>query len=66
MSTEPVKILLTGDFCPINRMESLARKREYGAVFNDFGDVFRGNDLNVVDLECPLTVSEPTRRRSVC
>jgi len=64
MSDEPVKILITGDFCPINRMESLALNREYGAVFNDFGDVFRGNDLNVVDLECPLTLSGSARRKT--
>ena len=64
MSTEPLKILITGDFCPINRMESLALNREYDAVFNDFADVFRGNDLNVVDLECPLTLSGSARRKT--
>lgn len=50
-----IKILVTGDFCPQNRIEALAIKSDYQAVFNDFIDVFKGNDLNVTDLECPLT-----------
>jgi hypothetical protein len=64
MSTEPVKILITGDFCPINRMEHLARESNFDPVFNDFAGEFRGNDLNVVDLECPLTLSESARLKT--
>jgi poly-gamma-glutamate synthesis protein (capsule biosynthesis protein) len=61
---ETIKILLTGDFCPMNRVEDLAREQNYGAVFNDFTDVFEGNDLNVVDLECPLTRAGSARRKT--
>jgi len=61
---EAIKILLTGDFCPINRVEELARKQDFGGVFHDFMDVFQGNDLNVVDLECPLTLSGSARRKT--
>lgn len=61
---DPVKILLTGDFCPINRIEELALKQNYEAIFNDFIDVFRENDLNVVDLECPLTISNTARPKT--
>ena len=38
-------------------MEALSAQGNYAAIFNDFIDVFRGNDLNVMDLECPLTTS---------
>lgn len=48
----------------MNRVEDLARKREFGSVFNDFMDVFQGNDLNVVDLECPLTLYASPRRKT--
>jgi len=64
MNEETIRILLTGDFCPINRIEYLALKKDYNSIFNDFIDVFRGNDLNVVDLECPLTVSNSARPKT--
>ena len=64
MKTDPVKILITGDFCPHNRIEELAIKEDFGAIFNDFIDVFQGNDLNITDLECPLTTSESGRPKT--
>jgi len=64
MSTDQIKILVTGDFCPINRIQELALKGDYDSIFNDFIDVFKGNDLNIVDLECPLTKSESPRPKT--
>jgi 2',3'-cyclic-nucleotide 2'-phosphodiesterase (5'-nucleotidase family) len=64
MNLDPVKILITGDFCPINRIEKLALKKDFRAIFNDFIDVFQGNDLNVTDLECPLTNSIAARPKT--
>ena len=64
MSEETIKILITGDFCPINRIEDLALKQDYTSIFNDFIDIFKGNDLNVVDLECPLTLSGNVRTKT--
>ena len=55
---EPIIILFTGDFCPHNRIEALSKQADYAAVFNDFIDVFQNNDLNVTDIECPLTESK--------
>lgn len=55
MNIDTIKILFTGDFCPHNRIETLALKSDYKSVFNDFIQVFMENDLNVTDLECPLT-----------
>lgn len=64
MSTDLINILFTGDFCPINRIEELAMKKDYALIFNDFIDVFQGNDINVIDLECPLTISKSARRKT--
>lgn len=61
MYENELKILMAGDFCPINRIETFAIKRTFDPIFNDFIDVLRGNDLNVVDLECPLTTSKSAR-----
>lgn len=55
---EEIKILFTGDFCPHNRIEQLSKQGNYAAIFNDFMDVFQGTDLNVTDVECPLTESK--------
>lgn len=61
---EAVKILFTGDFCPHNRIESLSKQADYKSIFNDFIDVFRGNDLNVTDVECPLTDTHKRIRKT--
>ena len=55
---DPINILFTGDFCPHNRIEQLSKQEDYALIYNDFIDVFRGNDLNVTDIECPLTDSK--------
>jgi len=59
---ESIKILFTGDFCPHNRIEELSRQKDYSSIFNDLISVFQHNDLNVTDIECPLT--ETTQRNS--
>ncbi|GAF03253.1 CapA family protein [Saccharicrinis fermentans] len=64
MKTKAINILITGDFCPINRIEELCHNGHYASIFNDFAAVFQGNDLNVVDLECPLTLSNKTRPKT--
>ena len=55
---EEINILFTGDFCPHNRIEQLSEQGNYKAIFNDFINVFWDNDLNITDVECPLTTSK--------
>ena len=62
--TDEIKILFTGDFCPHGRIEDLALNGRFDEVFNDFIKEFRNNDLNVVDLECPLTESKDGRPKT--
>ena len=64
MIEDAAQILITGDFCPMYRTEELALKGDFESVFNDFIEVFRGNDLNVTDLECPLTLASTSRPKS--
>lgn len=63
MNKRPVKIIIAGDFCPVNRIERLALENNYASIFNDFIDVFQEGDLNIVDLECPLTSSNVPRNK---
>jgi len=55
MNKSQIRLLFTGDFCPHQRIEKLAIDKNYSQVFNDFKKEFDSNDLNIVDLECPLT-----------
>lgn len=64
MKTTPINILITGDFAPINRVEELCLTGDFQSVFNDFIEVFQNNDLNVVDLECPLTHAKTRRPKT--
>jgi poly-gamma-glutamate capsule biosynthesis protein CapA/YwtB (metallophosphatase superfamily) len=64
MNANEVKILVTGDFCPHNRIEGLALRSDCQAVISDFRDVFVGNDLNITDLECPLTLQDKGRKKT--
>lgn len=57
-------LLFTGDLCPHNRIEQLALNKDYASIFNDFINVFQGNDLNITDLECPLTLSKDARPKT--
>ncbi len=64
MNKEDVSILITGDFCPVNRIEKLAANGDFESIFNDFTDVLAGNDLIITDLECPLTDSNEKREKT--
>jgi len=61
MIEKEIKILVTGDFCPINRVEKLANDRDYASIFNDLLTIIRENDFTITDLECPLTTAQSTR-----
>lgn len=64
MNEAGIKILLTGDLCPLGRVEELILSKTYEAIFNDFKDVLAGNDLIIADLECPLTFSSKGREKT--
>lgn len=64
MSADPIRILFTGDFCPHNRIEQMAMKGSFDNVFKDIIEEFQNNDLNVTDLECPLTTATTARPKT--
>jgi poly-gamma-glutamate synthesis protein (capsule biosynthesis protein) len=49
-----IKILAAGDFCPVNRIEKLVSGDNIDLIYNDFMPILEGNDINIVNLECPL------------
>lgn len=52
-----MKALLLGDISPTAATEILFQKEDIKALFSDTIELFEGNDINFVNLECALTDS---------
>ena len=52
-----MKIGFTGDFCPWLRIENEFKSDNWQPLFKEVKPFFDANDLNILDLECPLTIS---------
>lgn len=53
-----IKIGFTGDFCPWMRVEEQLKTSGGESLFATVQPFFAANDLNVLDLECPLTTAQ--------
>lgn len=53
-----MKLLITGDFCPIGRTEDYLKKENYKQLFNGFEKIVSEVDYSIINLECPITKSE--------
>jgi poly-gamma-glutamate capsule biosynthesis protein CapA/YwtB (metallophosphatase superfamily) len=52
-----IKIGFTGDFCPWKKIEnSILKDDNWKNQFNSVKPFFDGNDFNIIELECPLTI----------
>ncbi len=49
-----IEIVVTGDFCPINRVEKLVLNQNFDLIFNNTLQILSNADLAVTNLECPL------------
>lgn len=52
-----IQVGFTGDFCPWKRVEQTFQKGDWAYMFSEVLPFFQQNDLNILDLECPLTQS---------
>lgn len=50
-----INILIAGDFCPHKRIQKLVEDNNQAKIYNDFLPHLQHNNLNVLNLECPLT-----------
>jgi poly-gamma-glutamate synthesis protein (capsule biosynthesis protein) len=55
-----IKIGFTGDFCPWMRIEDNIKNQTWKPLFDSVKPFFDENDLNILDLECPLTKTTST------
>ena len=53
-----MKTLLLGDLCPTIVTNPIFEKGDIDALFGDTQQLFEGNDINIVNLECALTESD--------
>jgi len=53
-----IQVGFTGDFCPWKRVQETYQTGNWQSMFSEVLPFFQANDLNVLDLECPLTLSE--------
>lgn len=52
-----MKILITGDFCPIGRTNQYLKDENYSGLFNNFNKIVNEVNYSVVNFECPITFS---------
>ena len=52
-----IKILITGDYCPIGRNSFTIQQEQFATLFGGFENYSKSVDLAITNLECPLTTS---------
>lgn len=49
-----MKVLVAGDYCPIERVDELINKGDFASVFSPVKKVVAHSDYSIVNLECPV------------
>lgn len=52
-----MKILVAGDYCPINRAGEAIERNEFASVFGGVKEAIEAADYSIVNLECPIVES---------
>lgn len=52
-----MKILITGDYCPIGRTITYLEGEDYANLFNGFERINENVDYSIVNFECPITTA---------
>lgn len=59
-----ISVLITGDFCPTDRLKSLSDKSDPGKVLSGLSERIKNADLAVTNLECPVTACEEAKKKT--
>ncbi|MBI5725311.1 MAG: CapA family protein [Planctomycetes bacterium] len=57
-TTEQLRVVFGGDFCPLQRLESPILQGRRREIFGDALPVLQDKDLSLINLEAPLTLTE--------
>ena len=55
MDNQGISVFISGDFCPINRIDKLLENGDYSSIFNDLLPIIKASDIAITNLECPIT-----------
>ncbi len=55
-----MKVLIAGDYCPIERLDNRITNKEYDFIFNEVRPYTLQADYSIVNLECPVCMKEYT------
>ncbi len=55
---EKIKLIFSGDFAPIGRVEEVCVKHQHEGFISDIIPIFQDTDLHITNLECPITLSQ--------
>lgn len=58
-----MKILVAGDFCQKNRVDSFIRSKSFDLLFADVKKIVKSQDYSIVNLECPIVIDDKHRRK---
>lgn len=58
-----MKILVAGDFCQKNRVDSFIRSKSFDLLFDDVKKIVKSQDYSIVNLECPIVIDDKHRRK---
>lgn len=50
-----IDVVVTGDFCPIGRIENLCKTGRYEGIYGNLLPLLLNTDISITNLECPLT-----------
>lgn len=53
-----LKILISGDYCPIGRTDKYLKEERYKELFNGFEVFSKSVDYSIVNFECPITKND--------
>ena len=59
-----MKIFITGDYCPIGRIENYLLSEKYNEIIKDISKISNSADLSITNLEAPLTNSTDKLNKS--
>lgn len=53
--SKTINVIVTGDFCPIGRIENICKSDRYDGMYGDLLPLLLSTDISITNLECPLT-----------
>ena len=57
-----MKILISGDFCQIYRVDTLVKEKRFGELFDEFKPIIESADYSIVNFEFPIILNKDSAK----